>query len=67
MIHLKDLTTQEVDIILAGLRELPKKIADALHDKIFHSASQQFQAIQKAAQEANSTFDAEQQSEKPSE
>jgi hypothetical protein len=51
MINLMNLTVQEVDTILAGLRKLPMEIVAELHEKIFQTGRDQFDALQKEAQE----------------
>lgn len=51
MINLMNLTVQEVDTILMGLRKLPMEIVAELHEKVFQTGREQFDAMQKAAQE----------------
>jgi len=46
-----NLTVQEVDTILMGLRKLPMEMVAELHGKIFQTGRDQFDALQKEAQE----------------
>lgn len=46
-----NLTVQEVDTILMGLRKLPMELVAELHEKIFKSGREQFDALQKESQE----------------
>lgn len=52
MINLMNLTVQEVDTILMGLRKLPMEVVAELHGKIFQSGREQFDALQKESEEA---------------
>ena len=47
-----ELTVEEVNIVLAGLGELPAKASISMIDKIRHVASEQLQAQQAAPAEA---------------
>lgn len=47
MISFTNLTVQEADIIINGLRKLPIEIAAELHQKLLMSATQQYATAQK--------------------
>ena len=51
MITFKSLTVKEVETILAGLMELPKKLSDELHAKLHADATAQYQAVVKATEQ----------------
>ena len=46
MINFLNLTVQEVDTILAGLRKLPMELVAELHAKLHQDATTQWQALQ---------------------
>ena len=48
MINFVNLTVQEADIIINGLRKLSIEVAGDLHQKLLISATQQYQAAKKA-------------------
>lgn len=48
MINFVNLTVQEADLIINGLRKLPIEVAADLHQKLLMSATQQYQAAQQA-------------------
>ena len=41
-----DLTIQEAQLVLAGLKKLPMDVVEALHNKLLASANEQFLAQQ---------------------
>ena len=49
MINFINLTVQEVELILAGLRKLPMEVVAEFHAKLHKDATEQFQAIQQAS------------------
>jgi len=46
IINFTDLTIQEAQLVLAGLKKLPMDIVEALHNKLLASANEQFLAQQ---------------------
>lgn len=47
MISFTNLTVQEADVVINGLRKLPIEIAGDLHQKLLMTATQQYAAAQK--------------------
>ena len=45
-INFGDLSIQEAQIILAGLKKLPMEVVEALHNKLLQMANEQFLAQQ---------------------
>jgi len=45
-INFGDLTIQEVQVILAGLKKLPMEVVEALHNRLLNMANEQFIAQQ---------------------
>ena len=45
-INFGDMTIQEAQIVLAGLKKLPMDVVEALHNKLLASANEQFLAQQ---------------------
>ncbi len=58
LMPIPDLTQQEFHAILAGLDELPGKIARVLHNKLTEHATIQIEKWRKAEQEDNKRLDA---------
>jgi len=50
MINFLNLTVQEVELILAGLRKLPMEVVAEFHAKLHKDATEQFQAAQAPAE-----------------
>jgi len=46
IINFTDLTIQEAQLVLAGLKKLPMDVVEALHNKLLASANEQFLAQQ---------------------
>jgi len=46
IINFTDLTIQEAQLVLAGLKKLPMDIVEGLHNKLLASANEQFLAQQ---------------------
>jgi len=42
VINFGDLTIQEAQVILAGLKKLPMEVVEQLHNRLLESANQQF-------------------------
>jgi len=46
IINFGDLTIQEAQVILAGLKKLPMEVVESLHNKLLAMANEQFLAQQ---------------------
>lgn len=46
IINFGDLTIQEAQLVLAGLKKLPMEVVEQLHNRLLESANQQFLAQQ---------------------
>jgi hypothetical protein len=46
IINFGDLTIQEAQVVLAGLKKLPMEVVEQLHNRLLESANQQFLAQQ---------------------
>jgi hypothetical protein len=46
IINFGDLTVQEAQVILSGLKKLPMEVVEQLHNRLLESANQQFLAQQ---------------------
>jgi hypothetical protein len=46
IINFGDLTVQEAQIVLSGLKKLPMEVVEQLHNRLLESANQQFLAQQ---------------------
>ena len=46
IINFTDLTIQEAQLVLAGLKKLPMDVVEALHNRLLASANEQFLAQQ---------------------
>lgn len=42
IINFGDLTIQEAQVVLAGLKKLPMEVVEQLHNRLLESANQQF-------------------------
>jgi hypothetical protein len=48
IINFGDLTIQEAQVVLAGLKKLPMEVVENLHNKLLNMANEQFLAQQPA-------------------
>jgi hypothetical protein len=46
IINFGDLTIQEAQVVLSGLKKLPMEVVEQLHNRLLESANQQFLAQQ---------------------
>jgi hypothetical protein len=46
IINFGDLTVQEAQVVLSGLKKLPMEVVEQLHNRLLESANQQFLAQQ---------------------
>jgi hypothetical protein len=46
IINFGDMTIQEAQVVLAGLKKLPMEVVEALHNRLLETANQQFLAQQ---------------------
>jgi hypothetical protein len=46
IINFGDLTIQEAQVVLAGLKKLPMEVVEALHNRLLQTANEQFLAQQ---------------------
>jgi hypothetical protein len=46
IINFGDLTIQEAQVVLAGLKKLPMEVVESLHNRLLESANEQFLAQQ---------------------
>ena len=46
VINFGDLTVQEAQVVLSGLKKLPMEVVEQLHNRLLESANQQFLAQQ---------------------
>lgn len=56
-INFGDLTIQEAQVILAGLKKLPMEVVEALHNRMLATANEQFLAQQPKVNPEDITID----------